>query len=74
MTPRAKRPGRSARDCPDCATLLSHCHDTLVEHADGSLECLGGPRCEERVDRHDLVVSCDELRRCGCLEPIAAGR
>ncbi len=73
MAQRSKGSRRRAPKCPDCRTALSHCHDTLVVHADGSVECTGGVNCEARVDRHGLVITCEELARCGCLEVLAAG-
>ena len=73
MASRTKGSRRRAPKCPDCRTALSHCHDTLVVHADGTLECSKGVNYEARVDRHELIITCHELARCGCLDALAAG-
>jgi hypothetical protein len=57
-------------ECRRCAATLLHCHDTLVRHDDGSVECCD-VTCTGDVELHDFVVTCDELA-CGCvadLEP-----
>ena len=49
-----------------CDAVLDHCHGTLVLHADGTLECEHQDECGADESRHELSVTCDELR-CGCL-------
>jgi hypothetical protein len=41
------------------------CQETLVLHADGTVECEGEGHCELDELRHELWVTCDELR-CSC--------
>ena len=42
------------------------CSETLVLHADGTVECEGEATCGLDEHAHDLWVTCDELR-CGCV-------
>lgn len=49
-----------------CGNDLDHCHGTLVLHADGTVECDEHATCEADEARHELWVTCDELR-CGCV-------
>jgi len=49
-----------------CAAGTDHCHGTLVLHADGTVECEHEATCDADETRHELWVTCDELR-CGCL-------
>ncbi len=57
--------------CPDC-TQLDHCHGTLIQHADGTLECTD-PDCRWERGVHDLVVGCrDETMDC-CAQPAPTG-
>jgi hypothetical protein len=49
-----------------CGGDLDHCHGTLVLHADGTVECEEHATCDADEARHELWVTCDELR-CGCL-------
>jgi hypothetical protein len=49
-----------------CATGLVHCHETLVLHADGTLECDGEAFCAAESLQHELWVACDQLG-CGCM-------
>ncbi len=51
--------------CRPCHTGLAHCHDTLVVHADGTLECESWARCLADELMHDLWVPCTTLS-CGC--------
>ena len=44
---------------------LAHCHETLVLHADGTVECDGEAACGLDELQHDLWVACDELG-CSC--------
>lgn len=46
-----------------CGTDLDHCHETLVLHADGTVECDG--ECGLGELQHGLWLACDELG-CGC--------
>jgi len=48
-----------------CDNELDHCHGTLVLHADGTTECEQGDVCDADEARHELWVSCGELR-CSC--------
>lgn len=53
--------------CPDCDVELDHCHDLLVQHADGSVECLGSVECHAEVGRHGWRMTCVEvIGDCGC--------
>jgi len=47
-------------------TNLERCTETLVLHADGTVECEGEASCGLDELAHDLWVTCDELR-CGCV-------
>lgn len=52
--------------CVDCGDEVEHCHETLVIHADGVVECLGDD-CVGEMDVHVLVLGCDELEPpCRC--------
>jgi hypothetical protein len=44
---------------------VTHCHGTLVLHADGTVECDEQDACGADEAQHELWVTCDELR-CGC--------
>ena len=48
-----------------CDTELTHCHGTLVLHADGTAECEHAEACDVDEAQHDLWVTCHELR-CSC--------
>jgi hypothetical protein len=48
-----------------CGSELAHCHETLVLHADGAVECDGEDVCGLDELQHDQWVACDELG-CGC--------
>jgi hypothetical protein len=56
--------------CRRCSTDLVHCHGTLVQHAEGDLEC-SDPGCAGRVAVHDFVILCDDVqaRCCGDRAP-----
>ncbi|MFN7135314.1 MAG: hypothetical protein ACK4N5_24785 [Myxococcales bacterium] len=62
--PRSATRRRHAR-CGECGAL-EHCHDTLIEHADGTVECTSGPGCAAEHATHERVLQCDELDPCGC--------
>lgn len=52
--------------CRDCSDDLDHCHDTLIVHVDGRVEC-GEAGCHAVVVRHSLVIPCADLGRgCAC--------
>jgi hypothetical protein len=51
--------------CTECHEGLHHCHDVLVVHADGQVECDDAERCGGRRAAHGWVVSCAEVG-CGC--------
>lgn len=55
------------RGCGDCAHGWSHCHDIVLVHATGELEC-GNGDCELVVELHEHVVACVDA--C-CSEPQA---
>jgi len=70
--------------CPDCGGGLDHCHETLIEHDTGWLEC-PDPGCAADPLRHAWAVPCRELTgEHGCpdcreeavgvpeIEPVAA--
>lgn len=64
------------RRCPDCTAGHDHCHETLLVHGDGTLECLGAGPCDRTEEGHPLVVDCRQLAPpCGCEGPVppAAG-
>ncbi|HUS61527.1 MAG TPA: hypothetical protein VMY34_04970 [Acidimicrobiales bacterium] len=49
-----------------CARDQEHCHDTLVLHLDGTVECSGSD-CVVITEVHDHVVVCSEVSPpCGC--------
>lgn len=52
--------------CTTCIEDLEHCHETLVLHADGTLECEGVERCGGDEVLHECSVACTDLG-CGCL-------
>jgi hypothetical protein len=47
--------------CRDCAEGLDHCHDVLLVHPDGSVECSSGPGCAGGAATHEWVVIVDEV-------------
>jgi hypothetical protein len=51
--------------CTTCADGLSHCHATLVLHADGTVDCEEVARCDAEELAHDWAVPCRDLG-CGC--------
>ena len=52
--------------CTTCAREQEHCHDTLIVHVDGTMECSGGT-CEIFVEVHEHLVPCDDvLPPCDC--------
>lgn len=58
------------RPCPDCETLLEHCHGTLILHVLGFVEC-SDPDCRQpRIERHAAVLECDAatVESCGIAE------
>lgn len=53
--------------CSSCETGTDHCHGTLVEHVHGGVECTDDACVSVVVERHSLVIECDEiLGGCGC--------
>src|SRR5882762_10275994 len=74
-TPAIPAPG-PGRACRESDGDRDHCHQTLIEHAAGWLEC-PDPACGADRLAHAWVVSCGELAGGhGCLEcePAAADR
>lgn len=64
-------------ECADRMAELDHCHGTLVEHHDGSVDCTDDGCADLAMLRHELVISCAELAGgCGCADaapmPLAA--
>lgn len=61
--------------CPACDAALTHCHATLVVHADGELDCEDHATCGAEAALHEWWVPCTELApQCGCTgdeEPLA---
>lgn len=57
--------------CTDCTAPLDerheHCHEVVVQHTDGAMECAGG-RCRVDVRAHRFVVSCTDVG-CAACEP-----
>lgn len=52
--------------CTSCAREQEHCHDTLVVHVDGTIECSGGD-CTVVVEVHEHLIPCAEVSPpCGC--------
>lgn len=52
MTARGQLP-----HCGDCVREWSHCHDIVLVHVTGELEC-GNGDCELVLDLHEHVVAC----------------
>ena len=47
-------------ECLDCLEELEHCHELLVLHSDGSLEC-GDNLCAADPDVHEWTITCADL-------------
>ena len=47
--------------CSDCDNGLDHCHDLLIRHADGTIECTAGGECTMRVEVHTWVLTCADV-------------
>lgn len=63
--------------CHHCIEGLEHCHETSVEHADGTTECTsewaGDGPCPLPHHLHDWRLSCAELDPpCRCRETVDA--
>lgn len=56
-------------ECHLCSRGVDHCHGTLVQHGDGTFECVE-PECDDQhEDMHELVVECWQLTGgCGCTQ------
>ncbi|MBF6238178.1 hypothetical protein [Nocardia otitidiscaviarum] len=56
--------------CSSCTSALDHCHGTLVEHADRSVECTD-PDCPDSAHaRHTFIVDCGDIAGgCHCTHP-----
>ena len=53
--------------CADCVAERDHCHGTLIEHADGVVECTDDRCVMPYPVRHAMVVDCDAFAAgCGC--------
>jgi hypothetical protein len=52
--------------CWDCDEGRDHCHETLVEHRAGWLEC-PDPACDADRLGHAWLAPCRELSPCRCL-------
>lgn len=63
--------------CTLCHADLDHCHDVLVLHLDGSVEC-SDRSCEGQFESHEWATSCADMRwacdcsRIGHTQPLAA--
>lgn len=58
----------NAASCAGCAEEREHCHDVLVVHVDGTVECFGGDDCIAVLEVHEWVVDCCDLPGgCECL-------
>jgi hypothetical protein len=54
---------------------LWHCHETSIEHHDGSTECLSGEGCELAHALHDWPATCAVLDPpCRCGAPVSVPR
>jgi hypothetical protein len=54
-------------ECAECVAESSHCHGTLIIHADGNRECVDTDCREVHVERHELVIDCRTgLDDCRC--------
>jgi hypothetical protein len=47
--------------CSDCDNGLHHCHDLLIRHADGTVECAGDGECLALIEVHTWVLSCGDV-------------
>ncbi len=56
-------------ECLLCSRGIEHCHGTLVQHVDATLECTDSG-CEVlTVDQHELVLECWQVTGgCGCAQ------
>jgi hypothetical protein len=59
--------------CTDCDTERDHCHGTLIEHADGGVECTDDWCVIPYPVRHDMIVDCG-VAGCACDQPVMAVR
>jgi len=60
-------PMSAMRTCWDCDEGRDHCHETLVEHRAGHLEC-PDPACDADRLRHAWLAPCRVLSpSCPCL-------
>ena len=59
--------------CSDCDTDLDHCHDLLIRHADGTIECTAEGDCTMRIEVHTWVLPCVAVfpEEC-CAQELAA--
>jgi hypothetical protein len=58
---------RGGAECEECVAGSSHCHGTLIIHADGSRECVDADCREVQEERHELVINCRTgLGDCHC--------
>jgi hypothetical protein len=57
-----------ASACLLCARGLEHCHGLLIEHANGTCECIDDPLCPGARVLHEWIQHCSSLKppcRCG---------
>ena len=47
--------------CSDCDNGLDHCHDLLIRHADGTIECTADGECTVRVEVHTWILTCADV-------------
>jgi hypothetical protein len=53
--------------CRPCDQDWEHCHDTLIVHVDGRIEC-AEPSCRHGRFAHVFVVACTEITRGCCVD------
>jgi len=60
----------TATRCRWCNDELEHCHESLVVHAIGETECMGGA-CGTAPELHHLVIPCRDFG-CACADAATA--
>jgi hypothetical protein len=59
--------------CSSCTADLVHCHGTLVQHADGTIECTDDTCPGTDLVFHELRIVCDLSEQgCHCLLALSA--
>jgi hypothetical protein len=65
---------RTVAACADCAAELDHCHGSLINHDDGTVECTNSRCADLDSARHALRPSCVEFADCQCGARLPAHR